>query len=478
MRRGIGAAVSLLVTITLFVVLPTPSSFSPAASDRIPSGTTYYVSPRGDDANPGTRELPWRNPGWASRRLEPGDTLVILEGEYHLKEYDADILSPPSGKPGAWVTIKGEGRAVLLGSANILCAIELSGRSYVRIENLEITSDGGSPFRDGIQALGGPVSHVVLAGLHIHHLDEFGVDLADAVDLRIMDCTITHCGFGAIGGPRGREGGWREVLIAGCYLAHSGHYYRGGPGPSPYDRPDGFGIEPSAGPVEIRDTVVEHNRGDGIDSKARNTYIRNCIVANNFADGVKLWGPGSRAENTLVYGRGDGSREITPWSAVVIDCEEAGGGFELVNVTVDDLPGGNYLMHVQYDRPDVPVRLLNRNSILSSRGPNAHVFLAPAVEFALDHVLFYTPRSYAVLQHGDAYYGPDEVVGLGAGVFYGDPMFVSPADPGKEGDYRLQEGSPAIDAGTARGAPPYDLLYTPRAQGAGYDLGAYERREG
>lgn len=71
----------------------------------------------------------------------------------------------------------------------------------------------------------------------------------------------------------------------------------------PYDRPDGFGIEPSDGPVEIVRTVAEHNYGDGLDSKAANTSIRQCTVSNNSCDGIKLWGGGSVVENTLIYGR-------------------------------------------------------------------------------------------------------------------------------------------------------------------------------
>jgi hypothetical protein len=68
-----------------------------------------------------------------------------------------------------------------------------------------------------------------------------------------------------------------------------------------------------------------------------------------------------------------------------------------------------------------------------------------------------------------------------------DPLFVSPgswddgdtsADPSDdrfvEGDYRLREGSPAIDAGTPSGAPATDLDGTARPCGEGIDIGAYE----
>jgi hypothetical protein len=41
-------------------------------------------------------------------------------------------------------------------------------------------------------------------------------------------------------------------------------------------------------------------------------------------------------------------------------------------------------------------------------------------------------------------------------------------------DYRLRPGSPAIDAGACDGAPATDIEGTPRPQGAGCDIGAYE----
>ena len=453
----------------------------------VPSGRVFYVSPDGDDSNPGTREEPWASPGYGSRKLRPGDTLVILGGRYTLSEYDADIITPPSGEPGRWITIRGEegNRPILAGRNNLLTAVDLSGCSYVRIENLEITSDDRASgearyFRDGIEILGRPASHIVLKDLYIHHLDEFGMNFQDVEDLQILDCRIEYCGFGAIGGPEGTAGGWRNVLIRGCRLSYSGHYYQGvidNPA-NPYDRPDGFGIEPSEGPVEIADTVAEHNKGDGIDSKARNTYIHNCIVANNSCDGIKLWGRDGRIENCLIYGTGDGVGGPSPWAGIVIDqVEDPGAYFEIVNTTVHDNPEREaYMMYVQYPPSSTPITLVMRNTIVAGGG--GPVYIGDAVDFTADHCLFHRPEGDVQIHANGRDYTAAQIEAgeLGPGNLSRDPLFVSPAW-GAEGDYHLRPGSPAIDAGTCEGAPDVDLEYAPRPQGAACDIGAYETGE-
>ncbi len=60
-----------------------------------------------------------------------------------MREYDADIITPPSGISNAWITIRGEegDHPVLAGWDNLLSAINLFGVQYVRVENLEITHD-------------------------------------------------------------------------------------------------------------------------------------------------------------------------------------------------------------------------------------------------------------------------------------------------------------------------------------------------
>lgn len=466
----------LLLQLTLLFTLPL-SEISEVLA--LSTGTTYYVSPAGDDHDPGNRSAPWASPGHASRKLKPGDTLLIMSGRYALSRFDEDILTPPSGEAGAVVTIRGEEghRPVLVGRNNLLFAINLSGTNYVHIENLEITHDERASgkavyFRDAIGILEKPAAHIVLKDLYIHHVDEFGINIQDIEDLKVINCRIEYAGFGSIGGPQGKKGGWRDVIIQGSRLSYSGHYYQGGDGSNrPYDRPDGLGLEYAEGPIEIVDTVAEHNLGDGLDSKAEKTVIRRVTVANNSCDGIKLWGDGSRIENSLIYGRGDGNAERTPWSPIVIDTEKKNAQFEITNVTVDDIAGGNYLMYVQYDNPELPISLKIQNTIFRGMGPSSPIFIGKATILTMKHNLFYLPHNDSVIIHGDKEYTAETISSLDRGNFYAAPLFVEPAW-GKDGNYHLNKGSPAIDRGSTENTPLVDLEGNYRDKKP--DLGAYE----
>lgn len=453
---------------------PTPPTTPPPEDNPTPTGPTYYVATTGDDANPGTAEQPWRTPGYASRQLAPGDRLLIKGGRYILSEYDAHILTPPSGTSGNIIVIEGEegNRPVLAGTGNLAAAIRLS--SFLTIKNIEITSHNGSWFRDAIMALDHPISNVTLQNLFIHHIDEFGVNIADANYLTIDHCVITHTGFGSIGGPDGQQGGWRNILISGCELSFNGHYYQGGPGPGPYDRPDGFGIEPSSGPIEIRDTVAQHNRGDGLDSKAGNTYIHHCIIANNRCDGVKLWRGGSKVENCLIYGTGDGVGGSSPWAGLVIEEENDGDLFEIINVTIHDNPTRRaYSMYVGYNRlADISITM--RNCVISNSYGAA--YFGPRVQTTFQYNVFHRPNNPIQVEANNREYTIANIQSgqLGPGNLYANPQFIAPAW-GTTGDYHLLSTSPIIDKGTSKNAPITDLDYILRPQGQAHDPGAYER---
>ncbi|NQT24733.1 right-handed parallel beta-helix repeat-containing protein [candidate division KSB1 bacterium] len=439
---------------------------------------TYYVSTSGDDTHVGSFSQPWASPGYGSKQMSGGDTLIILGGTYTLSVFWDDMITPPSGTTDQWTVIQGEtgNRPVLAGRDNLFSAIELSDKSNLIIANLEITSDNGAYFREGISA-SGYCEGIVLQNLYIHHMDEFGIDFQDVQDLIVEDCNIQYCGFGAIGGPEGTAGGWRDATISGCNLSYSGHYYQGviAPGVGPYDRPDGLGLEPSDGPLDILSCRAEHNRGDGLDSKIKNTTIRNCIVANNHCDGVKLWGDGSSVSNSLIYGTGDGDPTDSPWAALVIDnVDDPGATFNIVNTTIHQDPRKHgYILYSQYDS-SAPITIHMQNTIIA--GGSGSAYFGPSVTLNLDHCLIHRENETVQVEaNGQQYTAQDLENGLlGPGNLSADPLFQIPAW-GTEGNYRLQSGSPAIDAGTSEHALiDTDLDSNPRLSGPEVDIGCYE----
>lgn len=414
----------------------------------------FYVSPNGDNSNPGTKDKPFRTISYAVSHLSPGDTLVVLPGRENR-------------------------RPVIAGANSLNSAFDLSGKSYIWIENIEITHNDTLP-GEGKYFWGGIyiwdlATNIVVKNVYIHHIDGMGMDIKDVNHLEISGCRIEYCGFGALGGPPPDQGGWRNVIIRGCTLSYSGHYYRGTDSCYDYDRPDGFGIEASEGPILIENTIAMHNYGDGLDSKAKNTTIKECIVANNSCDGVKLWGDNSKVINTLIYGRGDRNPTTTLWTALCITQEEEPNSrFEIINCTIDDTLGNNYIFYVQYDKPEIPLNIVLRNNIFSGRGPDCPIWIGWASTITAENNLFYFPRSEWVLQHGNTTYYSSNIGDLGPGNIYGNPLFVKTAW-GETGNYHLRDGSPAIDAGTSNNAPNIDLEGKPRPQGGGFDIGCYER---
>ena len=79
---------------------------------------------------------------------------------------------------------------------------------------------------------------------------------------------------------------------------------------------------------------------------------------------------------------------------------------------------------------------------------------------AIDHNLYFDPT-------GAYNFQPTNI--LGTNYVKANPLFVNPPT-----DFRLQAGSPAINAGSATLAPSTDFIGTIRPQGAAYDIGAYE----
>ena len=62
----------------------------------------FFVSPKGNDKNPGTEQAPWKTIAFAAQKANPGDTVKIAPGLYR-----EQIVFKRSGKKGAPITFEG-----------------------------------------------------------------------------------------------------------------------------------------------------------------------------------------------------------------------------------------------------------------------------------------------------------------------------------------------------------------------------------
>ncbi|MCX7737699.1 MAG: T9SS type A sorting domain-containing protein [Candidatus Kapabacteria bacterium] len=450
---------------------------------------TYYVSLNGNDNNDGlSLENAFATPGFASKAMSNGDTLLILSGDYLMSVYYDDMITPPAGLNNRFTVIRGIGNTKprLIGKGEnglgLLCAIDLGGNSNILVENLEITSLIDSPysggFRDGIENFASEdwekISNIILSNILIHHIEETAINLSgNAENIIIKNCHLHHTGGTLISSAYHSAGsGWKNVLIDSCLLEYAGRYFRGKEQNSEWDRPDGIGIEISEGPFEIRNCVSQFNLGDGFDSKAHNTYIHHCVSANNFADGIKLWGDSARVENCLIYGIGGGNPESSPWVSLILECDRENYYAELTNLTIHDgSPRRHYLGTINYGL-DNNSTVLIRNCLF--QGASNRFYSSPNVKLILKNNIFGTTGESILLEAMGQEFDANSIKELGVGNFFADADFVNPTW-GKIGNFHLKQTSPAIDKGILEtGIPLTDLDYKPRPKMNGVDIGCYE----
>ena len=111
------------------------------------SASEYFVSPSGDDQNPGTRDQPWQTIAKANESLQPGDTVSLLNGRY------PGVIEPlNSGREGVPITYRAENHlgAILTGgesSDEHKVCVRLNQREHIVMEGFYLLPDSGGWMR-------------------------------------------------------------------------------------------------------------------------------------------------------------------------------------------------------------------------------------------------------------------------------------------------------------------------------------------
>jgi len=441
---------------------------------------THHVAPDGNDDNAGSGEAPWRTIQHAADTAQPGDTVCVGGGDYSA---EGELFFSSSGAadnpitfaaaPGETVTVSaltlrpGTSYLRLAGFAvqgfRVWGVTLLGDNHHVLLSHLDV-SGGEAGFRltegnSGEEPAGGPVSDVMLEDSVIR----------DAVGTAV-DCTPGPCD----------QTTFRRLEISGSGL-EAGF---GG---------DGLGLERGQD-VLVEDCFIHDNGGDGIDLNSRDfdgnvqgIVVRRNRVVRNHLQGIKLWA-GGRMENNIVRGQG-----IDP---VALGMHP--GTYEVVNNTIaynmysPDFSERDYAFVAAYPNPDTgtsaAIQLTLVNNIFAFNtspqvgdGPTG-IYLGEGVELTEHHNLYWSREDGEIeaefVTERDPWFTRAEitdgtwtsVTGQGEGDVTADPLFVS---GWSDVDLHLQEGSPAVDAGSADVAPSQDAEGRPRDGTP--DIGAYER---
>ncbi len=108
----------------------------------MPGAHTYYVSPAGSDANPGTQALPWKTIQKAANTLAAGDTVLIRAGTYNQRLF----ITRGGSATGGYITYKNyPGETPVIDGTGIAFPpsgglVQVISASYIKIVGLRVTN--------------------------------------------------------------------------------------------------------------------------------------------------------------------------------------------------------------------------------------------------------------------------------------------------------------------------------------------------
>ena len=437
----------------MIVVQPGPNvtsgnvvvTVSGRASNSLPftvrSGSIYFVipaAPNANDANPGTYAGPFKTLYRPRQVMLAGDIVYIKGGTFSAADpehpgWDAILLLTPdtdangmADRPIAYIGYPGD--RPVLGSPTLRRGILMDeAMAYYIIANLEFTQYAGTLELSGNwHRIVGNYSHngifsegavIGVAGnsAHVKILGNLLRDNGGTGDLSGHGLYIQ--GFGT---NQDIDFGWNQIQNQRGRRAIQLFGHADG------DRMDNIRIHDNLISGSLRENILLGG-SDGSTEVLGTIYVYNNIIVGSDDQGLRVNDPQGTViiQNNALYNNGslgyDGNAQLY--------IERAGVG-----------------------------RITLQNNILYAESGQTYYQFGPGAD----------PSVFNAASH-NLVYNAGPCPAWDTGCVNADPTFVSLA----AGDFRLQAGSPALDAGVNTGRDR-DYVGVVRPQGSAYDIGAYE----
>lgn len=416
---------------------------------------TYHVATSGKDANPGTAAAPWRTIAKAVQAVKPGDTVLLHSGTY--AERLVPVTSGTAEAPITFAAAPGEvatlnGKTVPLKERSGL--VHLEQVNHLRIVGLVVTNAAPDAEATGILADG--CEDVVIEKNHTSHTTSSGIGVWGCRKAAVNDNDVEHaCG-----------GGMQECLsVAGTdgFVVVRNHVHDGDGGTR---GKEGICIKDGSANGRVHDNHVHHVPKVGLyvdawDKHTHDIEVYANQVHDNAGNGFSLASEAGgvlehiQVYNNLSYDNGLVGLSIGAWG--LEDVKHPMKDLRIVNNTFVGNGRGEWGGGITLENPEA-VGVVIRNNLVSGN-----------LTFQIAHGV--TPEGLVIdhnLAHGPA--DPEGGEDRGKNAVEAAPVFID----AKKKDYRPGPGSPAVDAGSADGAPADDIEGRKRPSGKGVDIGAYE----
>ena len=489
---------------------------------------TYYVSPAGNDRNPGTSPAA----AWATvrkvnaRSLAAGDVVRFeggrtFAGPLRFERDDHGTAGAP-----VLITSYGDGRAVIHGGCSH--AITVKGSAYLAIRDLDVLGlgirTGQEPGGIGIRVQA--AAFVTVDRVEASGFRWAGVQIEDSRDVRVTAVHAHDNGYAGIRGsgtPRlyvgycravhntGDPGYLRDISGSGIELVNASDAtieyceaaYNGGDQSPRGNGPVGIWIAGSHH-VTIQHCISHHNTnptadggGIDIDAECHHNLVQYNYCYDNKSYGVQLWQWGGKQwleknvvrYNVLVNRRTDVAHAI--W---IGHNDDAATGIRdndfYNNLVVNDGPA------IGVSGANVKDLRFRNNILLTTEAAGFLTGVGEGQGFVFQGNCYWSADGrfsmfgkYASLEEWARATGQEMVEGRLVGLFT-DPRVAPAAEPrptdpeqlARMMAFRLGEGSPAIDRGLDLRAlfqvepGTRDLFGNPVPAGGAFDIGPHERQ--
>jgi hypothetical protein len=434
------------------------SHFNPISFEA--SNTKYYVASNGDDSDPGTESQPWRTIQKAANTLAAGDSLIVLPGEY-----DERVQITTSGSSGAPITYQAQGTVTMKGFT--------IRADYIIIDGFDITNtdnywdDGLGIFIQG--------SYCVLKNNYIYFATRGGIIVFNTSS---SNCLIKNNRLYK-NAMNGIEVQGRDHLIVGNEIWRTIQYHPKWTNPPSWVDADGIRFHGSGHVIRnnyIHDISYDdtENVNPHIDcfqtySSSTQEAASNIIFEQNFCEVLTSQTANESGHgfmladardiiirNNIIQAYGGvntgagGNSHLTIVNNVFAN-NLAFQSFYPMGVGLKDCPNTVVKNNIFYDQP---FHTISVNGNTSGQEIDYNLAYRSDDQPSRCYVIDYQCVNPAPAHH----------------LWDIDPLFINPA----AGDFHLQGGSPAIDAGTALAEVTNDFDGNLRPQGEGYDIGAFE----